>query len=908
MDLSALAVLLQDLGDNAELTDRIKNLINQSEATDLLQHFRLDAVITGDCTTHIEYKVAQGLAPRKIEKRWYRRKESIGRGSYGQVWLEREDNKNQAGDNKKNQRAVKILGKDLMTHHGIDYKKELLALAKFSKPQYQQQEVLVKFLGWFEQPSDLMVYMEYFELGDLDSHITASITEDDIKDISTNLLNGLRIMHHEGFAHRDLKPGNIFVVQKPPAANWWVKIGDFGISKRVNHELTALYTSIGTPLYMAPEVTGDLDTDEPTSRYDNAVDMWSLGCVLYKVATQAVPFPARRSLRRFCNGGAFPEQPLLDRITPEGTEFVKGLLVPDPGGRLSAESALNNSWLSQRRRPSEDSIRSASPEKPEVPEKLETGSQLQSAKLEPLNASTETSSLPSDVRDIVDSLDAAEATVRLSTPGASPIELVQSEVDDARKAVTHTLAATKQLLEKLTEWSRQQASVNDVSEAYVSCGYEFNLACRTFKSVGIDTTDTPSFPDLLRTVLEEALVQDASPQALDRYLPRVRDIMINMLHWLKKKHALLPKETQKQTPVPIAKGYQKYFRRPQETQKQTPVPIAGDYQDYLQRPQETQKQTPVPIAGDYQDYLQRPQDDGKVDQLFLALMEKRGWKNLPVQARQQMLAYPAAKKWTLIHQDRLVDLQQEMKNLEEGSPECWVKLFLETRGFLALANALAKIHRKKSPQSSSDDPDVGNEFSIIKCFKALMNNKFGADHALSHPQILIPLINSLVSPGLNIRKLVSEILTFLTHWGDGLGHQNVLEAMDHVKDQHHEAGRFDLWMRVFEGAIDTTQPHMHNSSSKTDGEQNLFLEYCLSTTFFINMLVDAPEYDRTLRCHIRAQFISCGIKRILSKLEGFKYEVMDKQIERFRENESIDDEDLKRKEVVPWFHFNNQDR
>lgn len=353
MNLSQLAAppdLLQNLENSPELTDWIKSMINQAEANDLLHHFHLDAVVTSESTTHVEYKGAQGLVPQRIEKRWCRRKKPIGQGSFGKVWLEQEGEAS-------NHRAVKILEKDLMKVHRIDYKKEILALAIFSKPQYQQQEVLVKFLGWCEQPSDLFIYMEYFELGDLEDHITGSITEGDIKDISTNLLNGLRIMHQEGFAHRDLKPGNIFVFQKPPVARWWVKIGDFGISKRVNHELTALYTEIGTRLYMAPEVTGDLDTDEPTSKYNKAVDIWSLGCVVYKVATQVVPFPSRRDLMKFCSGGPFPEQPLLDRLTVEGMEFVKSLLTLDPQDRLSAESALQTSWLLQRRRSSEDSIR-----------------------------------------------------------------------------------------------------------------------------------------------------------------------------------------------------------------------------------------------------------------------------------------------------------------------------------------------------------------------------------------------------------------------------------------------------------------------------------------------------------------------------------------------------------------------
>ena len=105
--------------------------------------------------------------------------------------------------------------------------------------------------------------------------------------------------------------------------------------------------------------------------------------------------------------------------------------------------------------------------------------------------------------------------------------------------------------------------------------------------------------------------------------------------------------------------------------------------------------SPTPSPPDQ--YLSRPRDDRIVDQLFLDLMQKRGWQNLPEQAKRQMLAYPASKKWTLVHQDRLTELQGEQKRRqharytyghdapsglleradEEGSPEWYVKKVMD---------------------------------------------------------------------------------------------------------------------------------------------------------------------------------------------------------------------------------------
>jgi hypothetical protein len=58
-------------------------------------------------------------------------------------------------------------------------------------------------------------------------------------------------------------------------------------------------------------------------------------------------------------------------------------------------------------------------------------------------------------------------------------------------------------------------------------------------------------------------------------------------------------------------------------------------------------------------YLPRPRDDAMIEQQFIELMHKRGWQNLPEQNKRNMLAYQLAKKWALIHQDKLSEWQAE---------------------------------------------------------------------------------------------------------------------------------------------------------------------------------------------------------------------------------------------------------
>ncbi|KAI6781535.1 Bud site selection protein-like protein [Emericellopsis cladophorae] len=120
------------------------------------------------------------------------------------------------------------------------------------------------------------------------------------------------------------------------------------------------------------------------------------------------------------------------------------------------------------------------------------------------------------------------------------------------KSVTHLLVATKQLLETLTQWSRGQATDTQVSDVYVRLGYEFNMACRAFSAINVDVSDLGNVPDSLRHILEATLSQEASSENLENYLPRIRDIIINLLHGLKRKqHKLRQKQFRDRDGNPI---------------------------------------------------------------------------------------------------------------------------------------------------------------------------------------------------------------------------------------------------------------------------------------------------------------------------------------------------------------------
>jgi len=105
-----------------------------------------------------------------------------------------------------------------------------------------------------------------------------NIPEKDLWHYFIQIVHGLKALHDLKICHRDIKGANLFLT-----TDGTVKLGDLNVSKIAKAGM--MHTQTGTPYYASPEVW----KDKP---YDHRSDIWSLGCVLYEMATKQPPFKA----------------------------------------------------------------------------------------------------------------------------------------------------------------------------------------------------------------------------------------------------------------------------------------------------------------------------------------------------------------------------------------------------------------------------------------------------------------------------------------------------------------------------------------------------------------------------------------------------------------------------------------
>ncbi|KAI8337692.1 hypothetical protein BC941DRAFT_352320 [Chlamydoabsidia padenii] len=328
----------------------------------------------------------------------------------------------------------------------------------------------------------------------------------------------------------------------------------------------------------------------------------------------------------------------------------------------------------------------------------------------------------------------------------------------------------------------------------------------------------------------------------------------------------------------------------------------------------------------------------EVEALFEKMLTRRGIHD--GNARSAMLSFPTEKKWLMVSQDKHAETtlpapmastssnkrsnHHEYKEPDKSTPEfyikqflepdmsgvtprlvahlavslrtmplSWVRQFIESRGLQVITNVIGTLNKREQ----KTEADLQMEAEILKCFKSLINNRWGAREVISNPQCIYHIVLSLTSPPVTTRKLVCEVLAFVCHVDLPKGQEIVLQGMEKLKEYRHEYGRFDGWLKIVEATLDGRGRMGSLVGASEDikrlggAPDNHLADYALSNMMLVNSIISVIE-DSEVRVHLRNQLNACGLQRIMDKMQEYNNANLRRHITIYKQMSDNDCEDM----------------
>jgi len=252
---------------------------------------------------------------------------TLGQGSFGEV--KKIKNKT-TGD----EFACKMINKaDMQQEDLLALQTEVEILSQIDHPN------VVKLFEVWEDKAKFYMVMEIMTGGELFDRIVEKdhYSEKEAADTIRPIVDAIRYCHNMGVAHRDLKPENLLYATRD--SHSIIKISDFGLAKIYDSSL--MMTQCGTPSYVAPEVLDGRG-------YDEKVDFWSIGIILYILLCGFPPFYDDDNDKLFeliAKGKVEFPSPYWDNISDPAKDLIKKLLNVDPEKRLKSDDILSHPWM-----------------------------------------------------------------------------------------------------------------------------------------------------------------------------------------------------------------------------------------------------------------------------------------------------------------------------------------------------------------------------------------------------------------------------------------------------------------------------------------------------------------------------------------------------------------------------------
>nr|XP_019940598.1 PREDICTED: serine/threonine-protein kinase Nek9 [Paralichthys olivaceus] len=262
----------------------------------------------------------------------------LGRGAFGEATLYRRTEDNSL-----------VVWKEVELN-SLSEKESRDVMNEISILSILEHNNIIAYFNHFIDKNTLLIELEYCNGGNLYDKINQQkgklFSEEVVIWYLYQIASAVAHIHKAGVLHRDIKTLNIFLTKTD-----LIKLGDYGLAKKLDSEFSMAETCVGTPYYMSPELCQG-------AKYNFKSDIWAMGCVLFEVLTLTRTFDATNPLNLCVKivQGNWTMDVNSDVYSSALIKLVYECLDQDPAERPTSEQILDQPFISCCRKELEERV------------------------------------------------------------------------------------------------------------------------------------------------------------------------------------------------------------------------------------------------------------------------------------------------------------------------------------------------------------------------------------------------------------------------------------------------------------------------------------------------------------------------------------------------------------------------